>query len=322
MEATKFVRASYRKVLGRWPEPSELTNHTSALRLGIGRQRLLADIATSAEYESRQKSLLANGDDADCVRHLYETLLGRAPEAEEMNSHLERLRAGRARELICEDIAHSAEARSAATFWSDLSRLVVEEKRGASRFLGWLGRNRRETRNHNRERELAYRQVESLENAVASTTEQVRALASKTGNLNAVLRQEIGRVRRQVKATDQRLSGLGRHLESIRLAVERIDASKPDHHFDALTQTLFCSAEEENGWRDTVDASLERLEKRSAEHLAAIEFFNSSKLSHPLAYVNQTDLSALGQRSRSAVIRLNNVFQNSFILSDANAFDY
>lgn len=157
LSTSDFVRTTYNILLGRWPEAPELSARASALRMGAGRSRMLADIAASPEFRARQQALLHEGDDAAFLERVYTAYIGRVPEPDGMAFYLNQLRVGKARERVQRDIATSKEARIAGAFWYEFDRLIASERTNIRGFRYWLGRTRRVERRANREFEVLNR---------------------------------------------------------------------------------------------------------------------------------------------------------------------
>jgi hypothetical protein len=157
LSTSDFVQTAYNILLGRWPQSPELSARVSALRMGAGRSRMLADIAASSEFKARQQALVHEGDDEAFLERVYTAYIGRIPEPDGMEFYLNLLRSGKARERVQRDIATSKEARIAGAFWYEFDRLVASERTNIRGLRYWLGRTRRLERRINREFEVLNR---------------------------------------------------------------------------------------------------------------------------------------------------------------------
>lgn len=71
-----LVRHDYEQALGRAPDAAGLAYWTAALRAGLNDDRFAAELLASPEFYAK-----AGGDDRDWIQALFETALGRAPDA-------------------------------------------------------------------------------------------------------------------------------------------------------------------------------------------------------------------------------------------------
>ncbi|TPG51630.1 DUF4214 domain-containing protein [Sphingomonas glacialis] len=149
-----FVEAAYRIMLGRAPEPSEHTTRIGALRVGLGRERLLSDLVASREYAERWSREERDQTDAAFIERQFRMYAGRGSDPAGLEHYLKVLAKGRSRKNVVRDIAGSAEAAAASTFWREL-KLVTDEEARCSRGLGaWLRRIVSANRRSNRQFEL------------------------------------------------------------------------------------------------------------------------------------------------------------------------
>lgn len=302
LERADFVRTSYRIMLGRWPEARELSAHATALCLGRGRRRLLVDIASSREYEIRQKALLAAGDDADCIRRVYEMFVGRLPDPEESEGYRARLLSGQSRDLISREIARSDEARSSGTLDSDISRLVAEERKNSGLFGRWFGQARRRARARNCDLEVAYRHNAKREKGAAAA--EAHGLA---------ITRDIATVRRSFETDSEYFHGQSQSIaEHIKILI-----SKTEEMLN-ISNVLKLNADDMSGRSDKILENIEKyvtfhhemratLAKMEVEYLHKISDFirkQQPKTGCLPSDVDETDMQLLGQRGRGAMVRL------------------
>lgn len=299
LETTQFVCVSYQMMLGREPEPRELDAHKSALRLGHGRPRLLADIARSPEYEARQTALFAHGDDSEFVTHLYQAFLGRRPEPDGLETYLGLLRSGRSRAQIRSAVSRSSEARFAGTFWSELQRLLDEEKKGSRGLSRWFGRRKALARSRNRDLELAYGQLSEIEALVSEVAGQVSTLKAQI----AMLGETLVRLKDDSEILLSMAHDANAKDEATKITISKIEASVDRSSLEAR-QHRQTDLHDDRKWRNTVEATLARIEANVNDTGDRRVRARHLQLNDPSNEVNVVHVDALGSKSKGVILRM------------------
>lgn len=149
----QFIIASYNILLERKPDPSELHLHSSALRAGLGRNRIIYEIFSSREYKDRYDSMMMAKSDNDFIGWLYDRYMRRSPDSIGLAHYSNILGGGASRERVKKDIASSREAQSMGGLWIELDRLLEFERQQHKRRRHWLGRYQPSNRQKHQEHE-------------------------------------------------------------------------------------------------------------------------------------------------------------------------
>lgn len=106
-----FLEAAYREVLGREIDDAGRRAYGAALAAGRSRAEVLLDLARSGEHQEKLAlaARVAAGSDEDFLHGVFETLLGRPPDAEGRRALLAALAAGTSRADVVLGIARSEE---------------------------------------------------------------------------------------------------------------------------------------------------------------------------------------------------------------------
>ncbi|WP_294137540.1 FkbM family methyltransferase [Sphingobium sp.] len=149
----QFIATSYNLFLGRNPEPSELRLHSSTLRAGLGRGKMLFEIYSSPEYLNRYNQMIGSKNDDEFISWLYHRYIHRSPDQTGLTHYLSMLRRGTSREQVKKDIGTSSEAQSAGGLWIELDRLLESERQQQKRSRRWIRRSRLTSRLQHQEQE-------------------------------------------------------------------------------------------------------------------------------------------------------------------------
>ena len=160
MPLSDFVQASYSILLGRNPEPHEVAARMGVLRTGWGRVRLLENILSSGEYEAHERALLRDATPRAFLERCYMLYLKRMPDTEGLAHFSAMIEAGKPRSDVRADIASSDEAALKGSFWTELDRLVADERKNMQKFGRFFGRSRRAERRRNLDLEILLLQGE------------------------------------------------------------------------------------------------------------------------------------------------------------------
>ncbi|GIX26081.1 MAG: hypothetical protein KatS3mg122_3312 [Caldimonas sp.] len=130
LDGRDFVRTAYLMLLGREPDPAGLHHYLGLLTVQGGKRQAVASIAGSRERKEALARALAHPDDAAFVRSAYLLLLGREPDPQGFEHHIQALRQGLARSQLIENLRNSQESRDRqaviAGFEAELEALVAE----------------------------------------------------------------------------------------------------------------------------------------------------------------------------------------------------
>ena len=151
---TDFVQRAYIILLGRQPERHETAARAAALRSGWGRARLLENIVSSPEFGARERLLPGDGSPRAFVERQYFRYMNRAPDAHGLEHYTKMLNSGASLETVRRDIGGSEEARATGSFWTELDRLLEDERKNMQPLGRWFGLLRRQERRRNLELEV------------------------------------------------------------------------------------------------------------------------------------------------------------------------
>ncbi|EQB00629.1 hypothetical protein L288_18060 [Sphingobium quisquiliarum P25] len=145
----QFITAAYKLILERKPEPSELRLHSSAIRAGLGRSKMLFEISSSPEYID----VIDKKSDVEFICCLYHRYMHRSPDPTGLAHYSSMLGRGASREQVKKDIATSSEARSIGGLWIELDRLLQSERQQHKRRRRWFRRYQPSNRQQGQEQE-------------------------------------------------------------------------------------------------------------------------------------------------------------------------
>jgi hypothetical protein len=153
-EDEHFIHGAYQTLLGRAPDPDGMCGYLGLLRTGTSKVEIISQLQLSEEGKSwgikfdlslphiglAATSLeeLLSYHDKRFVHCAYQTLLGRAPDAEGMRHYHARLRAGADKIELLTELHSSAEGRPRPISIYALKKAIENHQRHKSSLLGGL----------------------------------------------------------------------------------------------------------------------------------------------------------------------------------------
>ena len=146
LPAERFLRATYKCVLGREPDNQGLGYYMKRLAQGHGRASVVHDLARSEEalrYEKAQD--LDHLSDLQFLEQVFIRFIGRTPDPAGCQHYLKLLKQGKTRLSIARDVCGSEEARNSNTPRRQrlqLGELAMQYQKNRG-WLGWFRRSER-----------------------------------------------------------------------------------------------------------------------------------------------------------------------------------